>query len=507
MASNFCTLSLGQLKTELRRRNAKLTGRKKELIERLEAYDRNQNFNREEDLLPEFNMSLPKTSGYRDVNSDAKMAPITMEKAIEYMNQYRVEFDAKVKDLYDDKFLLYMRLFSAPSLDFVRGACKAEMRKKVNYVVDISLHKNGYIHEAQCECGAGEGPFGHCKHIRTMIYACCKFVKDGEFKVETTCTEKLQSFHKAKKHTGSPLKARDLNLGGADICDIKDFDPRPQKFRKVDGYQDYFHNICMNFRGISKTPIFQTFSPANIRAISNDHDYFEVSHEDNFLEQCKITKLSDKDRDDIEMYTRGQNKNDRWFEEREKRIQSSNFHRVCTATERTDLHDLAKSFVRGKGLKPTEAMRHGIQYEKDAIHQYESKNNVKVKPCGIFVSKNLPFLGASPDGIVDENLLIEVKCPFSAKHKKISPVTVPYLKETNGNMTLSTKHPYYFQIQGQLFCAERQFCDLVIYTLSDILFTRIHRNENFIAHMICKLDQFNTSHFRAAILEKYFYKT
>ncbi|WAR17194.1 hypothetical protein MAR_031788, partial [Mya arenaria] len=72
MASNFCTLSLGQLKTELRRRNAKLTGRKKELIERLEAYDRNQNFNREEDLLPEFNMSLPKTSGYRDLKTELR---------------------------------------------------------------------------------------------------------------------------------------------------------------------------------------------------------------------------------------------------------------------------------------------------------------------------------------------------------------------------------------------------------------------------------------------------
>ncbi|WAQ95324.1 hypothetical protein MAR_028014 [Mya arenaria] len=113
----------------------------------MEAYDRNQNSHREDDLLPELNMSLPKTSGYRDVNSDAKMAPITIEKAIEYMDQYRVEFDEKVKDLYDDKFLLYMGLCSSPSLDFVRGACKAEMRKKVNYVVDISLHKYGYVQE------------------------------------------------------------------------------------------------------------------------------------------------------------------------------------------------------------------------------------------------------------------------------------------------------------------------------------------------------------------------
>ncbi|WAQ95323.1 hypothetical protein MAR_028013 [Mya arenaria] len=102
------------------------------------------------------------------------------------------------------------------------------------------------------------------------------------------------------------------------------------------------------FRGISETPIFQTFSQANMQAISNDHDYFELSHEDNFLKLSKLTKLSEKDRDDIEMYTRGQNKNDRWFEEGKKIIQSSHFHCVCTATERTDLNDLANSFVRGK---------------------------------------------------------------------------------------------------------------------------------------------------------------
>ncbi|WAQ95322.1 hypothetical protein MAR_028012 [Mya arenaria] len=45
-------------------------------------------------------------------------------------------------------------------------------------------------------------------------------------------------------------------------------------------------------------------------------------------------------------------------------------------------------------------MHHGIQYEKEAIHQYESNSYVKVKPCGIFVSKSLPFLGTSPEGVV-----------------------------------------------------------------------------------------------------------
>ena len=453
-------------------------------------------------------MNLAKASDYKDINTDTKMAAVTTEKVAEYLEQFSVEFDQKVIDLYEDKFLIYLRLCRSDSLDFIRSACRAEMKKTVNYIVDISLKKNGYVQGTQCECGAGEGPYGHCKHIRAVLYACCKFIKTGDFKVETSCTEKLQTFHKSKKHKGSPLKSRDsdLNLGGADICDIKDFDPRPSQYRKMEGYSAFFYNTCMNFRGISRTPIFQTFEPANIRAYANDHDYFKLTQEENFMRVNRLSYISDKDRCDIELFTRGQNKNDRWFDERQKRIQSSNFYRVCVATDRTNKDELAQSYVQGHSVRQTEAMRHGNKYEREAVHKYEQDKNSTVASCGIYVSRTLPFLGASPDGVVNDEVIVEVKCPFSAKNKTISPVTIPYLKEENGFLMLSQKHPYYYQIQGQLFCSERQMCDLIIYTLTDIAYIRIERNESFISYMKSELEKFNRDHFRAAVLSKYFYK-
>ncbi|KAH3898180.1 hypothetical protein DPMN_022399 [Dreissena polymorpha] len=170
-------------------------------------------------------MSLPVTSGYKDINSDMQMAPIDRQKATDYLKRFQVEFDETVTALYNDKFLLYLRLFSSESLDFVKSACRAEMKKKINYVVDISFTKHGIVHEAQCECGAGEGPFGHCKHVRTVLYACLKFVKTGDVKVESSCTEQLQAFHRAKKHTGSPLKARDLNMVGTKFVTLRTLIP------------------------------------------------------------------------------------------------------------------------------------------------------------------------------------------------------------------------------------------------------------------------------------------
>lgn len=52
-SSKFCELSLTELKKELSKRGAWTTGRKAELLERLQAYERNKNFNgSEQNFLP-----------------------------------------------------------------------------------------------------------------------------------------------------------------------------------------------------------------------------------------------------------------------------------------------------------------------------------------------------------------------------------------------------------------------------------------------------------------------
>lgn len=81
---------------------------------------------------------------------------------------------------------------------------------------------------------------------------------------------------------------------------------------------------------------------------------------------------------------------------------------------------------------------------------------------------DLPFLAASPDGLVGENSIIEIKCPFSIKdftpqdaheQKKLK-----YIDMQKDELVLKKTHLYYYQVQGQLHITRRQFCYFIVWT-------------------------------------------
>jgi len=66
----------------------------------------------------------------------------------------------------------------------------AEMKKSVAYKVDILVDNNSVVMEAQCECGAGQGPTAHCKHVGAVLYAIHMFPQDGSTNIsEISCTQ------------------------------------------------------------------------------------------------------------------------------------------------------------------------------------------------------------------------------------------------------------------------------------------------------------------------------
>lgn len=186
------------------------------------------------------------------------------------------------------------------------------------------------------------------------------------------------------------------------------------------------------------------------------------------------------------------------------RITASNFGTIAKATIRRDLKSLALGMLTPKDLR-CPAILHGRKYERRAVKKYEEMMNVNTSECGLFVSHLFPMIGASPDRVVDENTILEIKCPFSSRNQKISPKTVPYLVENNGKLELKQNHDYYYQVQGQLFCSERNLCDFVVYTFEDIAVISIPRDEAFIDLMLGKLTAFFDEYFSEAVINKNFY--
>ncbi len=93
------------------------------------------------------------------------------------------------------------------------------------------------------------------------------------------------------------------------------------------------------------------------------------------------------------------------------------------------------------------------------------------------VDPSWPFLGASPDGFVDNDIILEVKCPFDGRNSMIKlGKFFPFLIQDGDSVTLKKTHKCYFQIAGQLALSGRKECHFLMYTHADLLVLQISHN-------------------------------
>jgi putative phage-type endonuclease len=96
------------------------------------------------------------------------------------------------------------------------------------------------------------------------------------------------------------------------------------------------------------------------------------------------------------------------------------------------------------------AMERGNEVEAEAREAYEFFNNVTVTEASFVDHPTVEMSGASPDGFVGEVGLVEIKCPNTATH----------LSTLLGG---SIKGAYQKQMQWQMACTGRDWCDFVSY--------------------------------------------
>lgn len=128
------------------------------------------------------------------------------------------------------------------------------------------------------------------------------------------------------------------------------------------------------------------------------------------------------------------------------------------------------------------AMLHGIEQEKFARAAYETAKGVMVEEVGFIVHPEIDMSGASPDGFVGVNGLVEIKCPNTAT-----------MIETW--LTQKIPQKYFTQIQFQLACTDRVFCDYVVFDPRmpkhlQLFVTRVERDEDFITQIEDEIVQF-----------------
>lgn len=177
-------------------------------------------------------------------------------------------------------------------------------------------------------------------------------------------------------------------------------------------------------------------------------------------------------------------RSDEWFEARLGKVTASKIadvmstlktgkeaitrknYRIQLVSERLT-NKKADSFIN-------DAMRIGIEREDDARTTYIFKHN-DVEEIGFVDHPTIPMTGASPDGLVGDDGLIEIKCPLTTTHT---------------DTLISGKAPskYIPQMQWQMACTGRKWCDFVSFNPDfpenlQLFVVRVERDDTLIQEL------------------------
>ena len=178
---------------------------------------------------------------------------------------------------------------------------------------------------------------------------------------------------------------------------------------------------------------------------------------------------------------------DEWLQARAGMITASKIKDIVAGNNTTGyksmIADLVAERMSGKPVSgfSNGYMDRGNELEPDARREYETQNFVQVEQVGFVIHPELDYCGCSPDGLVGDDGMVQIKC-----HK--SHIHLNYIE--NGTVPKA----YVRQIQWEMFVTDRQWSDFVSYAPQfpephNLWVKRIERDDELIKEILEEVKQ------------------
>ncbi|XP_072176345.1 uncharacterized protein [Diadema setosum] len=364
--------------------------------------------------------------------------------------------------------------------------------------------KCGEILAAHCTCMAGLGEA--CSHIAALVLSVIKANQLRKIPGEDACTSKTCAwlppnrnvvaaqvenikFSKPStcpKKTCPPVKAvivapptaEELAVFHASLASLT---PRPVIHHVMD---DYAHEFRPNEK--FPEPLSALYEP----------DSLGLTYPELLVKCADIAdslKVTSAQCEAVEMATRDQAANKRWFSQQAGRITASNFKSAARTNQAMPSVSLVKRICYPEAFHfSTEATRWGCEHEKIALEAYlkqESPHHetLRTRDCGLLISSKYPFVGASPDALLVCNCCgqraLEIKCPYCVRDGL--PIAGEmdrrdFCMTLDPPCSLKKDHAYYYQVQAQLNVRGLEEGVFVLWTKKEIVTEHIQRD--FLSH-------------------------
>ena len=371
----------------------------------------------------------------------------------------------------------------------------------------VIVERDGSINSGHCTCMAGIGEV--CSHVGALLWAVdttCK-IRNSKTPTEEKAYWMLPfAVNKVQYKTVSDInftsaKTKKKKLDQAIIDGSPAPEPKQRKLPTVGPpTKNDLDGLYLNLSRIRSKPAVLSIVPQYAKMYRPkvlDKKYPQIlselySEEKAALQKPQLIavcedvfetiKVTSEEAENCERITKDQANSKLWFSFRIGRITASRAKRVCRTTvdnpSKSLVKDICYPISRAFTSKQT---KWGCDHEKDAkVHyiQHMLKNHINFKwhECGLMISPDYPFLGATPDGKATcdccDPVLVEIKCPYCQRDENISSA-VDCLKEKDGQISLDEDHAYYYQVQCQLLVSNVKSCDFVVWTSKDFFSQRI----------------------------------
>ena len=174
---------------------------------------------------------------------------------------------------------------------------------------------------------------------------------------------------------------------------------------------------------------------------------------------------------------------DDWFTARLGKVTASSLHKVLARTKTGYGADRANYLTqlvlervtnsKAEGYVNAE-MQWGLDQEPFARAAYEAHTGVLVDEIGFMPHPTIEMSGASPDGLVGDSGMVEIKCPSSKTALECWLSDDP------------VESKYFAQMQWQMACAGRDWCDYVVFDprmpqKAQLFIYRVNRDNEWLA--------------------------
>lgn len=385
---------------------------------------------------------------------------------------------------------------------------------KQNHRAWVSAEIGGRVLRGGCTCMAGEARV--CSHVGAILWKVDCAVTLGL--TGRACTDVVAQWNQGTKRNVQPGKIAEMtfHLQPATV------DPEVQRqpaaanvllsegeiheMQRDSGYPDLF--------SIPGTLLCQTFhAPVRQARPVQDQPQPHSTHKTPSTLPGSCTRCSDFYKKfvaltpravaELEKKTRNQN-TELWMVARQLRITASNVKKVPKRST-TSCEKAVRSIIQST-FSGNAATKHGKRYESLARNQFTSETGLATTPCGTVVLVVMPWLSASPDGLVEQTSgILEVKCPFVMDCKELVCSGKYDVRNVGNTYVLARNGPngYYAQVQFQLYCTSRKLCYFYVWSVKSSILVEVPFDSTYINECIPRLHTFYFSQLLPELEERY----